>query len=101
MRQIGSISINDSIFLGKSLCAKSSNQPKNKRSLLAAPDAYPIVTFTWMILYKKYPDKEKLDALKGLVVYGLTDGQNESEALGYVPLPNGVVSKAKAAVEGL
>jgi hypothetical protein len=34
MRQIGSISINDSIFLGKSLCAKSSNQPKNKRSLL-------------------------------------------------------------------
>jgi len=67
----------------------------------AAPDAYPIVTFTWMILYKKYPDKEKLDALKGLVVYGLTDGQNESEALGYVPLPTGVASKARAAVEAL
>jgi len=66
-----------------------------------APDAYPIVTFTWMILYKKYPDKEKLDALKGLVVYGLTDGQNESEALGYVPLPTGVASKARAAVEAL
>ena len=67
----------------------------------AAPDAYPIVTFTWMVLYKKYPDKEKLDALKGLVVYGLTDGQNESEALGYVPLPTGVASKARAAVEAL
>lgn len=66
-----------------------------------AKDAYPIVTYTWMILYKKYSDKEKLDALKGLVVYGLTDGQKESEALGYVPLPDDVVSKTKAAVESL
>jgi len=66
-----------------------------------APDAYPIVTFTWMILYKKYPDKDKLDALKGLVAYGLTDGQKESEALGYVPLPDNIASKAKLAVEAL
>ena len=66
-----------------------------------APDAYPIVTYTWMLLYKKYPDKEKLDAIKGLVTYGLTDGQKESEALGYVPLPDNVVAQAKAAVEAL
>ena len=66
----------------------------------AAPDAYPIVTFTWMILYKKY-DKEKLDALKGLVMYGLTDGQKEAEPLGYVPLPDSVSNQAKAALEAL
>jgi len=66
-----------------------------------ASDAYPIVTYTWMILYKKYPDKDKLDALKGVVMYGLTDGQKESEALGYVPLPSNVVDKAKAAVQAL
>ena len=64
-------------------------------------DAYPIVTFTWMILYKKYDNKEKLDALKSLVAYGLTDGQKDSEALGYVPLPDGVVSKAQAAIAAL
>lgn len=64
-------------------------------------DAYPIVTFTWMILYKKYDRTEKLDALKSLVAYGLTDGQKESEALGYVPLPDEVAAKAKAAVEAL
>jgi phosphate transport system substrate-binding protein len=64
-------------------------------------DAYPIVTFTWMILYKKYDSKEKLDALKSLVAYGLTDGQKDSEALGYVPLPDEVVSKAQAAVDAL
>src|SRR5271166_6537247 len=54
----------------------------------AAPDAYPIVTFTWMIFYKKYDSKEKLDALKALVAYGLSDGQKDAEPLGYVPLPD-------------
>ena len=66
-----------------------------------AKDAYPIVTFTWMILYKKYDNREKLDALKSLVAYGLTDGQKDSEALGYVPLPDAVVSQAQAAVASL
>ena len=66
-----------------------------------AKDAYPIVTFTWMILYKKYDNREKLDALKSLVAYGLTDGQKDSEALGYVPLPDAVVSQAQAAVAAL
>ncbi len=66
-----------------------------------AKDAYPIVTYTWLILYKKYDNKEKLDALKGLITYSLTDGQKDSESLGYVPLPEGVASQAKAAVEAL
>jgi len=67
----------------------------------AAPDAYPIVTFTWMIFYKKYDSKEKLDALKALVAYGLSDGQKDAEPLGYVPLPDAVVAKNKAALEAL
>jgi phosphate transport system substrate-binding protein len=64
-------------------------------------DAYPIVTFTWMILYKKYDNKDKLEALKGLVNYGLTDGQKESESLGYVPLPAPIVAQVKAAADAL
>jgi len=64
-------------------------------------DAYPIVTFTWMILYKKYDSKDKLEALKGLVTYGLTEGQKDAEPLGYVPLPDNVVAADKAAIEAL
>jgi phosphate transport system substrate-binding protein len=64
-------------------------------------EAYPIVTFTWMLFYKKYDNKAKLDALRDLVNYGLTDGQKESEALGYVPLPAKVVDKVKAAVANI
>jgi len=64
-----------------------------------AKDAYPIVTYTWMIFYKKYDNKAKSKALRDLINYGLTDGQKESETLGYVPLPPEVVTKVKAAAE--
>jgi len=64
-------------------------------------DAYPIVTFTWMCFYKQYSDKDKLEALKAIVTYGLTEGQKESDALGYVPLPDSVVTKAQDAVKSL
>ncbi len=64
-------------------------------------DAYPIVTFTWMLFYKQYDNKDKLEAIQSIANYGLTDGQKEAEALGYVPLPESVVSKAQEAVKGL
>ena len=66
-----------------------------------APDAYPIVTYTWLICYKKYPDKSKLQAMQDLVKYGLTDGQKDAEALGYIPLPASVVAKATSAVQNI
>ncbi|MFY8215048.1 MAG: phosphate ABC transporter substrate-binding protein PstS [Chthoniobacterales bacterium] len=61
-------------------------------------DDYPIVSFTWLLLNKKYSDAAKLTALKDFVTWGLTDGQKFSEELGYVPLPAPVVEKAKAAL---
>ena len=64
-------------------------------------EAYPIVTYTWMLLYKKYEDKNKLAALRGFIDYGLTDGQRESESLGYIPLPSSVAAKVKAAADSL
>ena len=67
----------------------------------AAKDAYPIVTYTWVLCYKKYADKAKLDALKAVLLYGLTDGQKEAEPLGYIPLPVPVVEKVKAALQGV
>jgi phosphate transport system substrate-binding protein len=62
-------------------------------------DAYPIVTYTWMLFYKKYDSQAKAKALRSLIDYSLTDGQKESEALGYVPLPPNIVTKVKAAAE--
>ncbi|HKP60609.1 MAG TPA: phosphate ABC transporter substrate-binding protein PstS [Polyangiales bacterium] len=67
----------------------------------AGADAYPIVTFTWLILYKSYPDQKKLDTLRDFVKYAVTEGQAVSDELGYIPLPAPVVEKVKAAVESV
>jgi len=63
-------------------------------------DAYPIVTYTWQIFYKKY-DAKKLAAIKQLINYQLNDGQKDAEALGYIPLPASVVAKGMAASSGI
>ncbi|HKU41250.1 MAG TPA: phosphate ABC transporter substrate-binding protein PstS, partial [Polyangiales bacterium] len=57
--------------------------------------AYPIVTFTWLILYKQYPDEKKLETLRDFVKFAVTEGQSVSEELGYIPLPAPVVEKVK------
>lgn len=75
--------------------------PENLRVWPVDPEGandYPIVSFTWLLLYKKYDDAAKLKALKDFVAWGLTDGQKFSEELGYVPLPAPVVEKAQAAL---
>jgi phosphate transport system substrate-binding protein len=63
-----------------------------------AKDAYPIATFTWLLLYKTNSDKDKLAALKKFITYGLTDGQKLSGDLGYIPMPADVVQKCQAAL---
>jgi len=75
--------------------------PENLRVWPVDPEGakdYPIVSFTWLLLNKKYSDAAKLKALKEFITWGLTDGQKFSEELGYVPLPAPVVEKAQAAL---
>lgn len=63
--------------------------------------SYPIATYTWIIVYKKYADPKKAQALKSVLTYCLAEGQKESESLGYIPLPQSVVEKDLAALETL
>jgi len=60
---------------------------------------YPIVTFSWLLVYKTYQDQTRLDAVKKFITYGLTEGQQVAPELGYVPLPQEVVDKVTAALE--
>ncbi len=64
-------------------------------------ESYPIVTYTWIIAYKKYADPQKASALKDVLAYCLTDGQKVSESLGYIPLPTEIADKVKAALENI
>jgi phosphate transport system substrate-binding protein len=64
-------------------------------------DAYPISTFTWLLLYKTYADQTKWNALKDFVNFGLTDGQKFSNDLGYIPLPKPVADKGLETLKGV
>jgi phosphate transport system substrate-binding protein len=66
-----------------------------------APDAYPIVTYTWILAHKKYSDPQIAKTLKSVLNYGLTQGQSFSLDLGYIPLPPGVVTEVTKAVDGI
>lgn len=62
-------------------------------------DAYPIVTYSWLLAYKTYADPAKAKTVKDVVRYGLGEGQKVSEELGYVPLPSEVTAKILAKVD--
>jgi len=64
-------------------------------------DSWPIVTYTWIIAYKTYDDADKMDAFKELIKYCLTTGQESSEELGYIPLPEAVTTKVTAALDNI
>ena len=76
--------------------------PENLRAFITdpeGPDSYPVVTYTWLLVHKKYPDADKAKAIEAMVEYGLTEGQKVAPSLGYVPLPKNVVEKVTAAAD--
>ena len=76
--------------------------PNNLRLWIPDPagkEAYPIVTYTWLLCYKKYDDPRVWAALKEVIRYGLTDGQKLSVQLGYIPLPGTVAEHVLQALE--
>jgi phosphate transport system substrate-binding protein len=64
-------------------------------------DYYPIATFTWLLLDKKYDNTQLAEAVRKFVNWGLTDGQKFAEDLGYIPLPKEVVEKDLEALKSV
>ena len=78
--------------------------PENLRAFIEDPEgkeSYPIVTYSWILAYKKYDDPAKAKAIEAMIEYGLTEGQKVSKELGYVPLPENVVQKVAAAADAI
>ncbi|HEV2178223.1 MAG TPA: phosphate ABC transporter substrate-binding protein PstS [Terriglobia bacterium] len=64
-------------------------------SITNAPGAtaYPISTYTWLLVPQKIQDPAKKAAIVGFVHWVLTDGQKDAEPLAYAPLPKSVQAK--------
>jgi phosphate transport system substrate-binding protein len=74
----------------------ANNMPADFRvSITNAPgkNAYPISTFTWLLIPDKFQDPAKGAVVKAFLQYMLKDGQKDCASLTYAPLPPSVVSK--------
>src|SRR5579872_523298 len=80
--------------------ASSKDMPPDFRvSIVNAPgkDAYPIATFTWLLIPSQISDPAKLKTIKDFLNWYVDAGQNEVEALSYAKLPKNVVEMEKKA----
>lgn len=81
--------------------ASSKDMPDDFRvSITNAPgkDAYPISSFTWLLIPEKIADPAKKKAIKDFLTWMVVDGQKMTEALAYAQLPKTVVAKEQKAI---
>jgi phosphate transport system substrate-binding protein len=83
-------------------------QPWTNVSLVNAPGAssYPIASFTYLLLHQDLGtnpniNEQKAKSIVDFITWAITDGQQFSEKLGYVPLPQAVVDLNKNTMSSL
>src|SRR5580704_7426095 len=75
--------------------------PDFRVSITDAPgkDAYPISSFTWLLIPQQSKDAAKGKILADFLNWMATDGQKMTAALSYAPLPESVVQKEKETIK--
>ena len=79
------------------------NMPDDFRvSITNAPgkNAYPISTFTWLLIPNKL-DGPKKAAVTGFLKWMLTTGQQDTQGMSYAPLPKSVVAKEEKQIASI
>ena len=65
------------------------------------PAAYPICSFTWILLYERQVDADKGRKLADFIRWALVSGRAHAEALDYAPLPPTLATRVANAVDRL
>ena len=76
--------------------------PDNLRAFITDPEgenSYPIVTYSWIMVYEQYNDPQVAIAIEAMIQYALTEGQNVAEELGYIALPLNVARRVAEAAD--
>ncbi len=104
----GSVQNSSGVFVKASLesvtaaAASAPKMPPDFRvSITNAPgkDAYPISSFTWLLIPAQSKDPSKGKILADFLNWMVTDGQKMTSALTYAPLPDNVAAKVKEAIK--
>jgi phosphate transport system substrate-binding protein len=63
--------------------------------------AYPISSFTWIILYTNQSDEAKGKKLVDFLKWALTEGESQAAALDYAPLPSSMATTLLTRLDGI
>ncbi len=64
-------------------------------------EAYPISSFTWLLIPEKSKDPAKGKILANFLNWMVDDGQKMTSELAYAPLPDNVAAKVKGAIKSV
>jgi len=104
----GSVKNSSGTFVKASLdsvtaaAASAKSMPSDFRvSITNAPgkDAYPISSFTWLLIPEKSKEAAKGKILADFLIWMVDDGQKMTADLTYAPLPGNVAEKVKGAIK--
>jgi phosphate transport system substrate-binding protein len=72
-------------------------------SIVNAPgaQAYPISSFTWLLVYAQQPDSAKGRKLVDFLRWALTEGEKHAAPLDYAPLPERMTQALLKRIEGI
>lgn len=72
-----------------------------RTSLVNAPgeQAYPIASFTWLLIAPEVIGRDKTQTLASLLTWAFNDGADVTTTLGYVPLPASLAAEVVRTVE--
>ena len=82
--------------------ATATNMPDDFRASItnsSDEDAYPISSFTWLLVPEHIDDPRKRDAIQAFLRWVLTDGQKFADPLHYAQLPGDVAGRVLKAVD--
>ncbi len=104
----GSVRNSSGVFIKASLesvtaaAASAPKMPADFRvSITNAPgkDAYPISSFTWLLIPAQSKDAAKGKMLADFLNWMVSDGQKMTSSLSYAPLPENVAAKVKETIK--
>jgi len=102
VRNSAGVSLKASLEGVTAAAASAPKMPADFRvSITNAPgkDAYPISSFTWLLIPQQSKDQAKGKILSDFLTWMVTDGQKMANALTYGSLPDNVAAKVKEAIK--
>lgn len=82
----------------------AANTPEDLRVSITnatGPQAYPISSYTYILVYKNQKDAAKGKALVDFLWWGIHDGEGFAKELQYAPLPADIVKRAEAKINSV